>query len=104
MSSGELLCSIVFDIGVTTVAMDAAEQSFFAGCADGSIYQVELFRRVSTLVLSVTNAMLTKTVQGRSISCCGQMSGTTQCLTKLQVNKWKQNDCYTAWFSRVILA
>lgn len=67
MSSGELLCSIVFDIGVTAVAMDAAEQSFFAGCADGSIYQVELFRRVSTLVLSVTNAMLTKTVQERSI-------------------------------------
>ena len=30
------------------MVMDAAEQSFFAGCADGSIYQVELFRRVST--------------------------------------------------------
>ncbi|KAL9951479.1 hypothetical protein ACROYT_G044145 [Oculina patagonica] len=45
LSSGELLCSFVFDIGVTAVSMDAAEQSFFAGCADGSIYQVELFRR-----------------------------------------------------------
>lgn len=41
----------MFDIGVTAVTMDSAEQSFFAGCADGSIYQVELFRRVSTLVL-----------------------------------------------------
>ena len=33
------------------MVMDAAEQSFFAGCADGSIYQVELFKRVSPLVL-----------------------------------------------------
>ena len=33
------------------MVMDAAEQSFFAGCADGSIYQVELLRRVSALVL-----------------------------------------------------
>ena len=33
------------------MVMDVAEQSFFAGCADGSIYQVELFRRVSALVL-----------------------------------------------------
>lgn len=45
LSSGDLLCSIVFDVGVTAVVMDAAEQSFFAGCTDGSIYQVELFRR-----------------------------------------------------------
>ncbi|KAJ7372545.1 hypothetical protein OS493_019054 [Desmophyllum pertusum] len=45
LSSGELLCSFVFDVGVTAVAMDAAEQSLFAGCVDGSIYQVELFRR-----------------------------------------------------------
>ena len=41
----------MFDIGVTAVVTDAAEQSFFAGCADGSIYQVELFRCVSTSVL-----------------------------------------------------
>ena len=41
----------MFDVGVTAVVMDAAEQSFFAGCTDGSIYQVELFRRVSALVL-----------------------------------------------------
>ena len=64
MGSGELLCSVVFDIGVTAVTMDSAEQSFFAGCADGSIYQVELFRRVSTLISAAfTNAMPTWAVQ-----------------------------------------
>ena len=35
------------------MVMDAAEQNFFAGCADGSIYQVELFKRVSALVLLI---------------------------------------------------
>lgn len=46
LSSGELLCSFVFDVGVKSVTMDYAEQNLFAGCADGSIYQVELSRRV----------------------------------------------------------
>lgn len=45
LSSGELLCSFVFDVGVTAVTMDAAEQNCFAGGTDGYIYQVELFRR-----------------------------------------------------------
>ena len=47
LSSGELLCSFVFDVGVAAVTMDAAEQNCFAGGTDGNIYQVELFRRVS---------------------------------------------------------
>lgn len=46
LSSGELLCSFVFDVGVTAATMDSAEQNLFAGCTDGNIYQVELFKRV----------------------------------------------------------
>lgn len=45
LSSGELLCSFVFDVGVAAVTMDAVEQNCFAGGTDGNIYQVELFRR-----------------------------------------------------------
>ena len=48
----------MFDVGVTAVVMDAAEQSFFTGCADGSIYQVELFKRVSTSVLLLKTLFL----------------------------------------------
>ena len=46
LSSGELLCSFVFDVGVTAVTMDSAEQNLFAGCTDGNIYQVKLFKQV----------------------------------------------------------
>ncbi|XP_068726659.1 WD repeat-containing protein 18-like [Montipora capricornis] len=45
LSSGELLCSFVFDVGVTAVTMDPAEQNLFAGCVDGNIYHVELSKR-----------------------------------------------------------
>ncbi|CAH3026839.1 unnamed protein product [Porites evermanni] len=45
LSSGELLCSFVFNVGVTAVTMDTSEQSLFAGCTNGHIYQVELSRR-----------------------------------------------------------
>ena len=61
------------------MTMDAAEQSFFAGCADGHIYQVELFRRVSTLVLLLQMlGLLRQAVQERSDYFC-IVSGTTQC-------------------------
>ncbi|XP_074611878.1 WD repeat-containing protein 18-like [Acropora palmata] len=42
LSSGELLCSFVFDVGVRALTMDPSEQNLFAGCVNGNIYQVEL--------------------------------------------------------------
>lgn len=46
LSSGELLCSFVFDVGVRAVIMDPSEQNLFAGCVNGNIYQVELSKMV----------------------------------------------------------
>ncbi|XP_022087826.1 WD repeat-containing protein 18-like isoform X2 [Acanthaster planci] len=43
LATGELLCNFVFDAPVCSVAMDTAEYHLFAGCADGNIYQVNLF-------------------------------------------------------------
>ena len=48
LSSGELLCSFVFDVGVRAVTMDPSEQNLFAGCVNGNIYQVELSKMVGT--------------------------------------------------------
>ena len=50
LMSGELLCSFVFDNGITSLIMDAAELNLFAGSVDGTIYQVELFKPVSQLI------------------------------------------------------
>lgn len=42
------------------MGMDAAEHNLFAGCADGSIYQVELFRRVRKSIFSVSKLVLSQ--------------------------------------------
>ena len=46
LSSGQLLCSFVFDAGITASSMDAAEQNLFAGSVNGVIYQVQLSTKV----------------------------------------------------------
>ncbi|XP_075831689.1 WD repeat-containing protein 18 [Microtus pennsylvanicus] len=42
ISSGDLLLSVVFDVGITSVTMDLAEHHVFCGGSDGSIFQVDL--------------------------------------------------------------
>ncbi|XP_038311716.1 WD repeat-containing protein 18 isoform X1 [Canis lupus familiaris] len=42
VSSGELLLSVLFDVGIMAVTMDLAEHHLFCGGSDGSIFQVDL--------------------------------------------------------------
>lgn len=42
ISSGDLLLSVLFDMGITSVTMDLAEHHIFCGGSDGSIFQVDL--------------------------------------------------------------
>uniref|UniRef100_A0A7M4G0P2 WD repeat-containing protein 18 n=1 Tax=Crocodylus porosus TaxID=8502 RepID=A0A7M4G0P2_CROPO len=42
ISSGELLLSVLFDVGITAVTLDPAEYHLFCGGMDGSVFQVEL--------------------------------------------------------------
>uniref|UniRef100_A0A8C9UKY8 WD repeat-containing protein 18 n=1 Tax=Spermophilus dauricus TaxID=99837 RepID=A0A8C9UKY8_SPEDA len=45
ISSGELLLSVLFDVGIMAVTMDLAEHHVFCGGSDGSIFQVDLCAR-----------------------------------------------------------
>lgn len=47
VSSGELLLSVLFDVGIMAVTMDLAEHHLFCGGSDGSIFQVDLCTWVS---------------------------------------------------------
>ena len=40
LCTGKVVCTFVFDVGCTSVTMDAAERKLFAGTLDGSIYFV----------------------------------------------------------------
>ncbi|KAK2541926.1 Wdr18 [Columba livia] len=42
VSSGDLLLSVLFDVGIMAVTLDLAEYYMFCGGMDGSIFQVEL--------------------------------------------------------------
>uniref|UniRef100_A0A8C6QLD1 WD repeat-containing protein 18 n=1 Tax=Nannospalax galili TaxID=1026970 RepID=A0A8C6QLD1_NANGA len=42
ISSGDLLLSVLFDVGITSLTMDLAEHHVFCGGSDGSIFQVDL--------------------------------------------------------------
>ncbi|XP_044110655.1 WD repeat-containing protein 18 isoform X2 [Neovison vison] len=42
VSSGDLLLSVLFDVGIMAVTMDLAEYHVFCGGSDGSIFQVDL--------------------------------------------------------------
>ncbi|XP_015420110.1 PREDICTED: WD repeat-containing protein 18 isoform X1 [Myotis davidii] len=42
ISSGELLLSVLFDVGIMAVTMDLAEHHMFCGGSEGSIFQVDL--------------------------------------------------------------
>ncbi|XP_020669942.2 WD repeat-containing protein 18 [Pogona vitticeps] len=42
ISSGDLLLSVVFDVSLTSVALDLTEYHMFCGGMDGSIFQVDL--------------------------------------------------------------
>lgn len=46
LSSGRLLCSVLFGFTLTAVTMDAGEQRLFVGGATGRIAQVNLFLQV----------------------------------------------------------
>lgn len=47
--SGKLLCSFLFDMALTCVVMDKAEQLAFVGGMSGKISQVNLFLQVHLL-------------------------------------------------------
>jgi len=48
LSSGTLLCSFLFDFGLTAVTMDLAEYRLFVGGSTGRIAQVNLFLQVNS--------------------------------------------------------
>ena len=48
LASGQLLCSLLFDFGLTCVALDLAEYRLFAGGSNGKIAHIDLFLQVST--------------------------------------------------------
>ena len=50
LSSGSLLCSFLFDFGLTAVTMDLAEQRLFVGGSNGQISQINLFSYVSASI------------------------------------------------------
>lgn len=50
ISSGDLLLSVLFDMGIMSVTMDLAEHHIFCGGNDGSIFQVDLCSWVSGLL------------------------------------------------------
>lgn len=54
LSSGLLLCNIVFEQSLTSVAMDTAEQRVFVGTLQGNIYQSNLFEHVG-IVTTILN-------------------------------------------------
>ncbi|XP_062578504.1 WD repeat-containing protein 18-like [Saccostrea cucullata] len=45
VNSGEVLCTFVFEVGICSVTMDAAEFRLFAGGSTGAIYAVNLFEK-----------------------------------------------------------
>lgn len=47
VSSGELLLSVLFDVGIMAVTLDLSEYHMFCGGMDGSIFQVDLCAWVS---------------------------------------------------------
>lgn len=49
ISSGELLLSVLFDVGIMAVTLDLSEYHIFCGGMDGSIFQVDLCAWVSDL-------------------------------------------------------
>ena len=51
LSSGRLLCSFLFDFGLTKVTMDLAEHRLFVGGSTGKIAQVNLFLQVREFVI-----------------------------------------------------
>lgn len=54
ITSGTLICSILFDFGLTCVTMDLAEQWIFVGAGNGKIFQVNLQRKVHIKDVLVT--------------------------------------------------
>ena len=49
LSSGRLLANLVFECSMTSIETNMAESVLYAGGANGTIYQVDLFKSVSTL-------------------------------------------------------
>ncbi|XP_074641136.1 WD repeat-containing protein 18-like [Tubulanus polymorphus] len=48
LSSGELLCSFLFESCITSVMMDPAEHHLFSGGVHGQIYQVNLYDKIDS--------------------------------------------------------
>lgn len=53
MSSGQLLSSLTFETGVTTVTTDAAELRLFVGLITGDIHQVNLHKQFTLQLVRV---------------------------------------------------
>ena len=46
LGSGKILCTFLFDCGLTKVTMDACMSRLFVGSTTGGIWQVNLFLQV----------------------------------------------------------
>ena len=51
LSSGKMLCSILFSFGLTCLAVDLAERCLFVGGSNGKISRVNLYTKVRFNVL-----------------------------------------------------
>ncbi|RKP35853.1 quinon protein alcohol dehydrogenase-like superfamily [Dimargaris cristalligena] len=54
-TTGHLLTTFVFPVAITSIVLTSTETAFYAGGADGSIWQIDLFRRGSRDTTGVAN-------------------------------------------------
>ncbi|XP_064625607.1 WD repeat-containing protein 18-like [Lineus longissimus] len=94
LATGKLLCSFLFDEGLTAVCMDSCESRLFAATSKGVIHQVNLFERGYRPEASIPNAAdddalvflgHTKQVTCLSLSLDGivLVSGSNDCTVKI---------------------
>lgn len=58
LASGTLLCSFLFNFGLTSVTLDLPEQWIFVGAGNGNIFQVNLQSKVHWFKLAQVQTIL----------------------------------------------
>ncbi|XP_064386089.1 WD repeat-containing protein 18-like [Halichondria panicea] len=98
LSSGSLLCSILFDFGLTSVTMDANEYFLFVGGFNGTISQVNLYTHLSskTQALSLFSEEET-TSHSQFIGHSTAISGLTVSCWSSQIVSSCREDAVRVW-------
>lgn len=115
VSSGEMLLSVLFDVGIMSVTFDPCEYFLFCGGSDGNIFQVSLCSTVSTLDAGipwsvafipsfyhhceVVYEMFNWPIAYGEAACCGFISNNAHCLifTALDGEDYSHFNWTPAW-------